>query len=1079
MLASRWSDRKQSYDFVVVGSGYGGAVTAARLATANVSPKPTVCILERGREWPVGSFPTTLDRFTAEQRSSLNPLGLYETLDFRDISVIKACGLGGGSLINFNAAVIPDPEAFETADWPRTIRRDTLEPYYRRAAAILRLATHPNASALPKFRTLDRAARAFGSQAKPLSLTVNFDIDGVNEYGVPQSPCNDCGDCFTGCNSGGKNTLAVNYLPMAHRAGAEIYTQMNVERVEKLGGGGWRVHGSARDGRRESAFTLDARNVILAAGALNTTEILLRSEMHGFKPSPRLGSRFSGNGDFFGLAYNSDHVVQALGIGSDSAKAALAPGPTMVGIARGNGGRPILERFIVEEGVIPSAFVRAAQVALPMFRGEDTDSGDERAERARALYDVALQDAYRGGALRNTLFLLITSMDDAKGSILFEAPWWERDGRIRIIWDDAGQQAIFARLNAEIRRIARELGATFVESPFWSAFNLRRLATLHPLGGCPAGEDYMHGAADEFGRVFSSDGSIHEGLFVADGALLPGSIGANPLMTISAMAERIAERKIEQLKGNQYPERPLTVAVSPLAAEDVIGVRDEILDRLFQRSQHIGTMDRLVNTGAFEVDLGKRRIRNDVYWKGYLPRGLPLNELSQLLSSGYYKQVRKEGDRYPGFTGYLEGRIPVYHSFEEINVEKRTNDLDPGRYILVRYTRPPLEGVFYDVMKMVNDDLILYRGYTGEFPSGVRGFTAPLVRSYSFQHMSAIDHQRLFEVASVPANEDLIGTWRLDAVANATQSPALAWLTFDSGTDGRLESSVRFRSGIERLLLPSFVRDYLEGFNPFRREIRKLDGDFLIGKYVAEVPPGWSRLAPAGSLGLLHSEPESDGGTRVGFYYLLTRTAEEQTAPGMLDALLELRLPAGVGVSFDEIMDGVFDSASYRAELKIEIPDLAAFLADSRHEAKCSGSLTFGSLPGAGAGTFTIDGRKSRVEFLTGNADVAYFLCFTAGGRRLALHGSRSASDYSTLRVRVREQDAVDAAAAATASSATSVQHEIGTGQLRLAAFETAMQSEHLEEFLLSLRVTGTRDPELKNRARLAFFGLTTRAVVI
>jgi cholesterol oxidase len=1077
MLASPWADRKSAYDFVIVGSGYGGAITAARLAAADLSPKPTICILERGREWPLGSFPERLDRIAAEQVSPANPLGLYEMVNFRDLSVIKASGLGGGSLINFNVALIPDPEVFELSGWPRTLRRETLEPYYQKAAHVLRLSAHPRAGELPKFQALDRAARALGARAEPLPLTLNFDLQGINEHGMAQAPCNGCGNCYTGCNYGGKNSLYMNYLPMARRAGAEIYTRARVLWVEKAAGS-WRVHGRVHDGAHEQPFTLDARNVILAAGSLNSTEILLRSEVHGLKVSPRLGSGFSGNGDFFAMAYNSDYVVQAIGTGSDPADAGLAPGPTMVGVVRSNGARPVMERFIVEDSAIPFAFVKAAQLGMAALRGEDTDTGDEAAERERVLHDLALRDAHRGGALRNTLMLLVTSMDDAKGSIVFDAPWWEKDGRIRIVWDDAGRQATFSRINGDLRRMARELGATFVENAFWSTFNLRRLMTLHPLGGCPMGEDYMHGAADEFGRVFAGDGGFHEGLFVADGALLPSSIGVNPLMTISALAERIASRKIEQMQGHEYPAHPSAVSFAAVEARDVVGARDEVTERLFVRSRHAGSLERLANTGAFEVDIARRRIRNDVYWKGYLPKGHPLNDLSALLSSGYYKQVWRQDDRWVGITGYIEGRFPVYHTFEEITVEKRTGDLDPGRYILVRYT-DPVEHVFYDIMKMINDDVVLYRGYTGDYPHGVRGFTAPLVRSYGFEHMSALDHQRLYEMGTVPAAQDLHGIWRMDAIADATQSPGIGWLRFEAQPGGRLETRCRFFNGMEALLLSDFLADHfeVEDFTPFHSEIRKLDNDLMIGKYVTEIPAGLSRLTPVGSLGLLHAEAAVEGRTRVGFYYLLTRAAEGEKPPGIFDPLLDARLPAGIAMSFQERLEGDFEGTACGADLNIEIADLAAFLADRVHEARCSGTLTFASLPGAGAGTFAIDARKSRIEHrrvaqAAGEPEIAYHLEFAAGSRRLQLEGRKS------MRKDGGSQTAAEALQALTKLNVRVLEAEQSGGQRELGrallvggAFARG-PAGNLADALLSLRVTGTNDPQMKTRARLAFLGL-------
>jgi len=127
-LSGDWNSRKTSYDFVIVGSGYGGAITAARIATANLNPKPSICILERGREWKPGEFPDTFDGYLKQQRSGVNPLGLYELLNYRDITVVKGNGLGGTSLVNANVALIPDEEVFTLAGWPRSLPRSELRP---------------------------------------------------------------------------------------------------------------------------------------------------------------------------------------------------------------------------------------------------------------------------------------------------------------------------------------------------------------------------------------------------------------------------------------------------------------------------------------------------------------------------------------------------------------------------------------------------------------------------------------------------------------------------------------------------------------------------------------------------------------------------------------------------------------------------------------------------------------------------------------------------------------------------------------------------------------------------------------
>jgi len=152
MLSRDWAQRKNSYDFVVVGSGYGGAITAARISTANLDPKPSVCILERGREWEPGSFPDTPEGIAGEVRSDINPLGLHEFLTYRDISLWKGNGLGGTSLVNANVAIIPDPEVFHLTGWPKSLNHASLMPHYLSARATLDATPHHAPLSFQRFR---------------------------------------------------------------------------------------------------------------------------------------------------------------------------------------------------------------------------------------------------------------------------------------------------------------------------------------------------------------------------------------------------------------------------------------------------------------------------------------------------------------------------------------------------------------------------------------------------------------------------------------------------------------------------------------------------------------------------------------------------------------------------------------------------------------------------------------------------------------------------------------------------------------------------------------------------------------
>ena len=559
MLSKEWESRKQKYDFVVVGSGYGGAILAARIAGAALTPKPSVCILERGREWPVGTFPDALGRATAAFRNPLtNPLGLYDLLTFREISVIQGCGLGGTSLINANVAIVPDVKVFEQMAWPQTVTLAELQPYYDRARHMLAARPHPKAAQLLKVQALDRRAREIGNHAVGLDIAVNFDIDGANPHGVEQHPCIDCGDCITGCNVWAKNTLYMNYLPMAYNNGAEIFTQVRADWLEKLPDGTWQVHGRRynQSGFPEK-FELQAAHVILAAGSLGTSEILLRSGLHGLSLSPKVGTGFTRNGDFFGLAYNSDYQTNVLGFGSNPNHPwrPNGPGPTIVGSVRYHDNLPLDQRITIEDLAFPSAFVSTLMIAFGVLGGEDTDVGDDLSELARRLRDNPLRPYQAHNALNHTMVYLVMGQDDAKGTLHLRTNVLDPNGKLEIIWNDVGSQQVFTRSNEELRRHARALGAHFIENPLWHVLDIRHLLTAHPLGGCPLGEDHHQGAVDEFGRVFEGDGHIHNGLFVADGSLIPSALGVNPFLTISALSERIADRLVRHLGGESYPAR--------------------------------------------------------------------------------------------------------------------------------------------------------------------------------------------------------------------------------------------------------------------------------------------------------------------------------------------------------------------------------------------------------------------------------------------------------------------------------------------------------------------------------------------
>lgn len=1113
MLSIPWENRQSVYQFIVVGSGYGGSIMAARLAAALNQPH-ALCLLERGKEWQPGDFPDDVPGILRHTRSSANPLGLYEFLAYRDISVIKGSGLGGTSLINANVAIVPDPEVFELAGWPRSMRYEDMKTYYERTRAVLAAKPAKGVADLLKFQALDRRARQLGGAAEPLNIAVNFEIDGPNPYGVEQHPCNKCGDCITGCNFRAKNTLAMNYLPMAAAAGADIFTQVKVEWIEKRDGNLWRVHGRYyRSPRDSKSFTLDTRNVVLAAGSINSTEILLRSEMHGLTVSPALGTGFSGNGDFFGLAYNGDFQTDVLGYGrrAPAPGNSAYPGPSIVGVVRYNGGAPPEKRITIEDFSFPSAYVTAAKAVFAAIRGDDTVLGNEAAQQQRVRKDFDPGAVYApDGALNHTMLYLVMGHDDARGTMKFDAPWFEPDGRMSIEWDQVGQQLVFRRMDEELRRHARALGANYISHPVWNIFRTRHLVTAHPLGGCPMGEDPMQGAVDEFGRVFAGDGGIHDGLFVADGAIVPSAVCVNPFLTIAALAERIAERKIEEMQGRPYPQKTM-VAVAALDPLDVIGRSEAELEKLFRRCPSLG-IKTLVNSGGVEIDTAKLTIRNDAYWKGFFPKGHILNAMSSAIFTGFKKTFEKRGRKYVGITSDTDGRITAHNSLEEIEVSRKTGTLEPGKYVLLKYLDPQW-AAFYDILKPISDDLVVGRVYLGQYPNGARLFTFVMSRRYGFAEMTAADHLALYDVGTVPAKEELDGVWQMDLVSNNNRLGRAAYLAFDLKPDGRLEARYRLMGLLEGLVIPSFAQDHfqLNDFTPFRDEIRKVTADLFVGRYITGGFSGFSSLLNGPDLGVLHAVPGSDA---VGVYYTLSRTGAQAlpTSP-LLAPFLDARLPDGLGMTFDETMTGwFFEGASAAAgkegdlriaeriprsgapaggvdarfQVRIAVRDVNEFIDGLAHEAGMSGAITFARFQGKADVTYPVDEQSSSFQYLvvnreTGEAEMRYHLVFQSqDGTRYLLEGRKYMErtgrggaaairellyDYTTLYCRVYRLDGAGNP------------QELGLAYLKFRTFEDFAAVGNLAGFLGSFRITGTSDPVLQLQARMRFLAFTGQFV--
>jgi cholesterol oxidase len=558
----------EHFDALIVGSGFGGAVTAARLAEAGWR----VCVLERGKAYPPGSFPRSplgMKRNFWDPSEGLH--GLFDLWSFDGIDALVASGLGGGSLVYANVFLRKDEKWFVNEDlanggyedWPVT--RADLDPHYDVVERRIGVQRYPFEKSpydkTPKVIAFKHAAESLGLDWELVPLAVTFANDNAepvpgepivgelpNLHGRTRLTCRMCGECDAGCNYGSKNTLDYNYLSDAERAGADLRTLSEVRAFEPLEGGGYQVHyvvheaGVAGSTEKLPAHTITCSHLVLAAGALGTTRLMMRNRAALPGLSGALGHGYSGNGDLLTIAMRCSEQVDGKRVprviessqGAVITSAIRIPDALDGGEGRGfyleDAGYPDFASWILEVIEQPVALVEAApKVARwvwSMVRGErDTEVGK--------LASAMLGDC----ELSSTLMPLLGMGRDVPDGVmtlnkkLLELDWSK----------DRGSKPYFDRVREFQRRLAHAVGGDPIDNPIW---HLNRVITAHSLGGCRMGRNQKLGVVDSHGRVFG-----HPGLHIADGSVMPGPVGPNPSLTIAALADRFADAILTEPHG--------------------------------------------------------------------------------------------------------------------------------------------------------------------------------------------------------------------------------------------------------------------------------------------------------------------------------------------------------------------------------------------------------------------------------------------------------------------------------------------------------------------------------------------------
>src|SRR6056297_27669 len=706
-------DLDKTYDAIVIGAGYGGAISAQMLTEAGKS----VLLLERGREILPGDYPRDLQAAmrdtqitTAKDGRLTDNNGMLDLRIAKDMSVVIGCGLGGTSLVNANVALPADRRVFDQTDatgrklWPAAYQKDgeawaegdeanSMPNAYKGARHGLGSTPLPEHYDLPKLRALEQSAKALNQPFQRPPINVTFE-NGCNAFGNPQAACTLCGDCCGGCNYGAKNTTLMNYLPHAAANGAVIVTEAEVSTVTQAGDGTWHVRAATFGEPAGTGLDLRARRVVLAAGTLGSTEILMRSAQAGLPVAQTaLGTGFSGNGDVLAFGFDANITgsgaaqttptdpppLHRIGAGAHDPTGRdggpYRPGPCIAGTIRVDMEEhsPLRDGVLIEEGVAPGAL---SMIYPAIFFGDDvtTASFSRFSDATRRLQDIAtlgndlMTDSglaglsYSGATARMQSYLLM-SHDDAGGEIVLDDRDPDALAPVTVSWPDVGRQFPFPRDNEILRQASDAIEANYLPNPIWSAPYGWKLVTTHPVGGCRMADSREAGVVDADCRVYTGAGSqVHEGLMICDGAVIASSLGVNPLLTISAITIRAMRALIARegwQKKQMKPAQSARLADAPpppppgamaTAAQDI----GRAITRLEDWQSRIGTDPETVRT---ELRDRVEALFDSLSWG----KRKPLDYLTGLA----FWNANMTGDVGPALgvvAGYLRQVLGILHS---------------------------------------------------------------------------------------------------------------------------------------------------------------------------------------------------------------------------------------------------------------------------------------------------------------------------------------------------------------------------------------------------------------------------------
>lgn len=507
-------------DVVVVGSGFGGSVSALRLTEKGHQ----VAVLEAGRRFDESTLPKTSWRVRSFfWAPKLGCTGIQRVSLLKDVLILSGAGVGGGSLNYANTLYRPkdafyeDPQWAHIADW-----RSELAPFYDQAARMLGVTTNPTTTPADEVMRSVADDMGVGDTFTATPVGVFFGKQPGQEVedpyfggaGPKRTGCIQCGECMTGCRHGAKNTLLTNYLYLAERAGAVVHPMTTVTRISPRSDGRYDVQ-TERTGAwvRRRRRTFVARDVVVAAGTLGTQKLLHRQRDRGDLPhlSARLGQLTRTNSEAILGARSFDppaDFTRGVAITSSfhpDADTHVEP----VRYGRGSNAMGLLTTSLADGGGRVRFFTWLREVARhPVTFARNLSMRHWSQQTIIALVMQARDNSITCFTKRGLFGRRLTSK--------------QGHGEPNPTWIPTGHEAV--------RRIAKKIGG-FPGGGWNDVFNVPM--TAHFLGGAPIGDSAETGVIDPYHRAYG-----HPGLHVVDGAAVSANLGVNPSLTITAQAER-------------------------------------------------------------------------------------------------------------------------------------------------------------------------------------------------------------------------------------------------------------------------------------------------------------------------------------------------------------------------------------------------------------------------------------------------------------------------------------------------------------------------------------------------------------